>query len=137
MLEQIKQNFKLRPSWMNAVMLFCLYMTFIYLPWDVFIKPLAIDQEVWFGIVFYGWLAKLGGILHWLIYGAGAYGLWQMKSWVHPWIVIYIFQIAYSMGIWGFLSGDGGAAWIGPAIGSIFLILAWGFYQKRDLFINN
>jgi hypothetical protein len=32
---------------MNAILLFCAYMTFIYLPWDIFIKPLEVDQEVW------------------------------------------------------------------------------------------
>ena len=34
---------------MNVVFLFCVYMTFVYLPWDVFIKPIAEDEEVWFG----------------------------------------------------------------------------------------
>ena len=50
MFKQLKQNFALRPIWMNAVMGFCFFMTFIYLPWDIFIKPLAEDQEVWFGV---------------------------------------------------------------------------------------
>ena len=42
-----------RPLWMNAILLFCAYMTFIYLPWDIFIKPLKVDQEVWFGVSIY------------------------------------------------------------------------------------
>ena len=67
MFKQLKQNFSLRPIWMNAVMGFCFFMTFIYLPWDIFIKPLAEDQEVWFGVLFYGWLAKLGALLHWFV----------------------------------------------------------------------
>ena len=47
-----------RPHWMNALMLFCIFMTFIYMPWDIFIKPVAVDQEVWFGFMFTGWAAK-------------------------------------------------------------------------------
>jgi len=122
---------------MNAVMLFCFYMSFIYLPWDIFVKPLAVDQEVWFGILFYGWLAKLGALLHWFVYGAGAYGLWKMKSWLHPWIELYVLQVAFSMGIWGFLAGDGTPAWSGLLVGGLFVFLAWGFYQKRELFSTN
>ena len=137
MLDQIRQNFALRPHWMNAIMLFCFYMTFLYLPWDIFIKPLAVDQEVWFGVIFYGWLAKLGALLHWLIYGAGTFGLWKMKSWLHPWIEIYICQIAFSMGIWGIIAEEDAPAWIGLMVGGIFMILAWCFYQKRGLFINS
>ena len=40
-----------RPFWMNVVFLFCVYMTFVYLPWDVFVKPIAEDEEVWFGFI--------------------------------------------------------------------------------------
>ena len=37
---------------------FCAYMTVIYLPFDLFFKPVSDDQEVWFGILFSGWAAK-------------------------------------------------------------------------------
>ena len=30
--------------------LFCLYMTCVYLPFDMFLKPVATDREVWFGV---------------------------------------------------------------------------------------
>ena len=63
---------------MNALMLFCAYMTFIYLPWDVLLKPLSEDQEVWFGLLFTGWAAKAGGVLHWYVYGAGFWGFWKI-----------------------------------------------------------
>ena len=75
MVSQLKHNLSLRPGWMSIVMFFCFYMTLIYLPWDIFVKPIMDDQEVWFGVLFYGWLAKLGGALHWLVYSAFAYGL--------------------------------------------------------------
>ena len=38
-----------RPGWMNALMAFCAYMAFVYVPWDFFVKPVAEDQEVWLG----------------------------------------------------------------------------------------
>ena len=134
MIERLKENLAKRPHWINAVMLFCFYMTFIYLPWDIFIKDLAFDQEVWFGILFYGWLAKIGALLHWFIYSAGAYGLWKMKKWLHPWIELYVLQVAFSMGIWGFIARDGAPAWTGLVISALFVFMAWRFYQKRDLF---
>ena len=34
---------------MNLVMVFCAYMTFLYMPFDMLLKPVAEDQEVWFG----------------------------------------------------------------------------------------
>jgi hypothetical protein len=32
--------------------------------WDFFVKPVAHDAEVWFGIVLSGWAAKLTEPLH-------------------------------------------------------------------------
>ncbi len=118
---------------MNAVMVFCFFMTFIYLPWDVFIKPVAEDQEVWFGVLFYGWLAKIGGLLHWFVYGAGAYGLWNMKRWLHPWVEIYVLQVAFSMGVWSFSAEDGTPVWIELLVIGAFVFLAWCFYRNRNL----
>ena len=45
-IETLRNNLALRPWWMNLIMAFCAYMTFIYVPWDLFIKPVAVDQEV-------------------------------------------------------------------------------------------
>ena len=55
----LRSLFAGRPIWINALMVFCGYMTFIYLPWDLFVKPVAVDQEVWFGILFTGWGSSL------------------------------------------------------------------------------
>ena len=85
---------------MNCLMLFCGYMTVIYLPWDIFLKALSEDQEVWFGILFTGWAAKAGAVLHWLVYGFGFYGFWKMKSWMFPWAGVYTLQISVGMLIW-------------------------------------
>ena len=35
---------------MNLIFGFCVYMTFIYMPYDLFVKPMAVDDEVWFGV---------------------------------------------------------------------------------------
>ena len=64
---------------MNVLLAFCLYMTFVYLPFDLFFKPVADDEEVWFGFLLHGWAAKLTEPLHWAIYGAGAWGFWKMR----------------------------------------------------------
>ena len=45
----LKAEWAKRPWWMNLIWLFCLYMTFIYMPFDMFYKPVAEDAEVWFG----------------------------------------------------------------------------------------
>ena len=84
LINKLKQQLGQRPHWMNALLLFCAFMTFIYLPWDIFLKPLSEDQEVWFGLMFTGWAAKAGALAHWFVYGAGTLGFWKMKSWMHP-----------------------------------------------------
>ena len=89
-----------RPWWMNALMLFCVFMAAIAIPLDFFCTPLARDQQVWFGIVFRGWFAKFGEIAHWLVYAAGAYGFWHLRTWMWPWAAAYAGQVAFSMFIW-------------------------------------
>ena len=70
----MKQFFSARPWWANALLAFCAYMAIIYLPFDLFFKPVSDDQEVWFGILFSGWVAKWLAIPHWFVYAWGAYG---------------------------------------------------------------
>src|SRR3954469_14889580 len=89
-----------RPWWMNLLFGFCLYMTFVYLPFDVFAKPVAHDEEVWFGVVLRGWAAKATEPLHWAIYAAGAYGFFRMRGWMWPWAALYVAQIAIGMFVW-------------------------------------
>ena len=97
-----------RPWWMNLLWGFCLYMTFIYLPFDLFVKPVADDEEVWFGFVLYGWAAKLTAPLHWLIYAAGAYGFWKMSRWMWPWAAVYVGQVSFAMLVWNLTDPRGG-----------------------------
>ena len=74
-----------RPAWMNALMVFCAFMAFVYVPWDFFVKPVAEDQEVWLGVMFTGAAAKFGEPLHWAIYAAGAHGFYRKSHWMWPW----------------------------------------------------
>ena len=96
----IRTEWSRRSWWMNLLFLFCLYMAVIYVPYDLFLKPVAADEEVWFGFVLHGWWAKATGLLHWLVYGAGAYGFWKMAPWMWPWAALYVAQVAFSMLVW-------------------------------------
>ncbi len=43
---------------MSLIFYFCVFMTLIYVPFDLFLKPVAVDREVWFGFALTGWWAK-------------------------------------------------------------------------------
>ena len=124
-------NLKSRPHWMNALMLFCAYMTFIYLPWDILLKPLSEDQEVWFGLLFTGSAAKVGGLLHWYVYSAGFWGFWKMRAWMFPWAALYAAQIALGMLIWSFLDDRGGGVTSGLLVSIPFLALATALWRTN------
>jgi short-subunit dehydrogenase len=85
---------------MNGLMYFCFYMAVVHIPLDFLRTPLARDDQVWFGIVFHGWAAKVGEMAHWAVYAAGAYGLWRLRTWMWPWAAVYAAQVAFSMFIW-------------------------------------
>ena len=124
-----------RPIWMNALLLFCAYMAVIYLPWDIFVKPVEVDQEVWFGLMFTGWAAKLLAIPHWAIYAAGMIGFWGMRSWMWPWASVYVAQVAIGMAVWPILERGGPVGWIiGIVAGAVFAIPAVALWRARDRF---
>ena len=126
-----------RPGWMNAMMLFCAYMAFVYVPWDFFAKPAAHDAEVWFGIMLTGGWAKLTEPLHWLVYAAGAYGFRRMRGWMWPWAALYTVQIALGMWVWSGIYASSGAVsgWLlGLIPGLLFLepsVALWRARQRR------
>jgi len=113
-----------RPAWMNALMVFCAYMSFVYVPWDLFVKPVAEDHEVWFGILFSGWAAKVLAVPHWFVYGAGAYGFYHMRSWMWPWAALYTAQIAFGMLVWSLVYGPEGLAGV---VGGLVPFAAFGY----------
>ena len=114
-------------------------MTFIYVPWDLLFKPMDRWEEVWFGFTIRGWSAKVSEIAHWLIYGAGSYGLWKMKGWLWPWITLYTAQVAVAMLIFNILAGPGtgdgrgGGMIVGIVIFLIFAYLTYLTHKARDL----
>ena len=134
MWNKLSENLSSRPIWMNLVLLFCAFMTFIYMPFDMFLKPVAEDQEVWFGFMLTGWAAKATEPLHWLIYGFGAYGIWHSKKWIHPWAALYTLQVAIGMAVWSLIYSD---ASISVSLVALpFIVLAGLFWRKRSLFVN-
>ena len=124
-----------RPWWMNLIWFFCLYMTFVYLPFDLFIKPVAEDQEVWFGFMLTGWAAKLTAPLHWAIYAAGAYGFWKMRPWMWPWAALYVAQISVGMGIWSLLDERGGLV-TGAVAMAVMAVPAIALWRSKARFIG-
>jgi hypothetical protein len=84
MRDWLRLVFAGRPAWMNVLMVFCAYMAFVYVPWDFFLKPAALDEEVWFGIRLHGAAAKLTEPLHAAIYAAGFYGFPSTRRSTRP-----------------------------------------------------
>jgi len=129
----IRLIFTGRPVWMTALLLFCAYMTFIYMPFDLFYKPVAEDVEVWFGFALRGWAAKATEPIHWLIYAAGFYGFLKMKSWMFPWAAIYVAQVGIAMFVWPMIN-DLGNVGAGIVSGAVFLLLGIALWLAKDEF---
>ena len=134
LINKVENILMRRPFWMNVVFLFCVYMTFVYLPWDVFIKPIAEDEEVWFGFIFYGWMAKLGGTVHWIVYGSLTYGLWYMRPWAWSFIGLYLLQVAWSMCVWALMTDYSSSGWASLVVALISVFLSILFYKNKPLF---
>jgi hypothetical protein len=130
----IKTEWAKRPWWLNLILLFALYMTFIYSPFDVVFKPLADDEDVWLGLVFTGWGAKIGGIAHWIVYGALAWGLWRMRPWAWWLGSLYATQVAIAMFVWPLLHAEGGGLVAAAVAGLVFAIPAVALWRSRALF---
>lgn len=112
--DALRAWFGRQPRWVAVFFVFCLYMTFVFFPFDFLWKPLRDGgvsgaQEVWLGIVLTGWAAKATEPLHALIYGALAWGLWKERPWVWPAAALYVFQVAVSMLVWNLRDPRGGA----------------------------
>jgi short-subunit dehydrogenase len=120
---------------MNALLLFCAYMTLVYLPWDIFVKPVEVDEEVWFGLLFTGWAAKVLALPHWAVYAAGMVGFWGMRSWMWPWASVYAAQVAFGMAVWPILERGGAVGWItGITAGAVFAIPTVALWRARGQF---
>ena len=129
-------SWKSRPWWMNLIWYFTIYMTFVYVPWDVFFKPVDQDAEAWFGFLVFGWWAKATGLLHWAIYAALAYGFWKMHRWMHPWAALYFLQVALGMAIYNLLGYTGFRPVIAVIVFVIFMVPVVALYRSRRLFAD-
>lgn len=130
----VKAEWAKRPWWLNLILLFSLYMTFVYSVFDVVLKPLDEDEDVWLGVMFTGWAAKVGGVVHWIVYGALAWGIWFMRPWAWWLGSLYATQVAIAMFTWPLLQNpDGG--WVPSVVaGSLFAVPAVAFWRSRALF---
>ncbi len=127
-----RQVLSRRPTWVNLLMFFSAYMAIVYVPWDLFIKPVSADEEVWFGILFHGAAAKVLAVPHWLVYAAMAYGFWRSRPWAYPLSALYFAQVAFGMFIWGtFIAGGLGGFIAGVISGGAFAGLTLALWNER------
>ena len=133
-IDSLRAQSQARPWWMNLMLVFCLYMTFVYMPFDIFLKPVAEDEEVWLGFTLHGWAAKATAPLHWLIYGAGALGFWHMRRWMWPWAAIYVAQVSLAMLIWNGADPRGGGWLVGLVGAVLFAVPAVALWRAKDRF---
>jgi short-subunit dehydrogenase len=135
MREWLYDVFRERPWWMSASMVFCAYMAFIYMPWDIFVKPVAQDEEVWFGVLFHGAWAKLLALPHWFVYAAAVYGFRRRRPWMAFWAPAYVAQIAFGMFLWTAVAQQGFTGlFLGLLVASPFAALTYAFWNARDHF---
>ena len=118
---------------MTALLAFCAYMTFAYVPFDLFWKPVEADTEVWLGIPLHGWWAKATEPLHWAIYGAGTWGFWKMRRWLHPWAALYTASVALGMLVWAVNDPRAGLR-VGVPAFAAFAALAVALWRARARF---
>lgn len=135
-MDWLRAQWARRPWWMNLMLLFCAYMTLVYLPWDIFVKPAEIDEEVWFGVRFHGVAAKIAAIPHWILYGLGAVGFYGMKSWMHPWASLYLLQVTIGFVVFPWLYGPGmpGSLVASVVSGAVWGGITWSMWRAAPLF---
>lgn len=129
-MQKFVEKFTNQPIWLSLLLLFAAFMTFVYIPWDFFFKPVAQDQEVWFGFVLTGWAAKATEPLHWLIYAAATYGIWLRKPWVFIGISLYFVQVAIGMLVWNAQAEQEFGLLIGIVTAIPFVILAIALWRS-------
>jgi hypothetical protein len=122
-----------RPLWVNALLAFTAFMAFVYTPWDFFVKPVAEDQEVWFGFLLTGWAAKATEPIHGALYAIFAYGFWKMRPWMRFWGTVYIAQMAVAMLIWNLLDERGHLV-AALVSGLVFAALARAYWRAGRVF---
>jgi hypothetical protein len=130
------ERFRDRPWWINLLWLFCLYMACAYLPFDIFLKPISEDREVWFGVALSGWWAKATEPVHWIIYALGVKGFWGMRRWMWPWAAVYTAQIAFGMLVWNLFDVRGRGWPAGAILAVVFMVPAVALWRAKPLFVS-
>ncbi|MDX2166500.1 MAG: SDR family NAD(P)-dependent oxidoreductase [Deltaproteobacteria bacterium] len=124
-----------RPWWMNALMIFCAALAAVQIPLDLLHTPLARDEQVWFGVMLTGWAAKLGELAHLVVYAAGAYGFWHMRTWMWPWASLYAAQVGFAMVVWTAVHRSGARAALGIGAGLLFYgLITRALWRAKPLF---
>jgi len=126
-----------QPRPVGGVFLFCAFMTFVYMPYDVLVKPftqaLADAEEVWFGYMLRGTAAKLTEPLHWAIYAALTLGFYRERPWVWPCAALYTLQVSVASFVWSVLYGSYGPLGMLASVGVslLFVALARAIWRAR------
>jgi hypothetical protein len=137
MNDWLRDIFRGRPWWMNALLVFSAWMAFVYVPWDLFWKPLEQDREVWFGIVFSGFAAKVMALPHWFVYGAAVYGFRRRRPWMRTWGAAYSAQVAFGMFVWSVAHVGGFLGFLAGVVAAApFVLIAWGFWNAQEHFVE-
>ena len=137
MKDWLKDVLQGRPWWMNVLMIFSAYMALIYVPWDFFVKPVAEDHEVWFGVTFTGVWAKWLAIPHEIVYAGALYGFLRRRPWMAVWGPLYLAQVTIAMAVWPILHEGGGRGWVMGAVAGVpFAALTFAFWNARAHFLQ-
>ncbi len=125
-----------RRHWgLNVLLLFSAFMTFVYVPWDFFVKPVGLDEEVWFGVIFRGGWAKLLEIPHFAVYAALMVGLWGQRAWTRPLLAAYGVQVTIANVVWPLLYIEGWTRFpFAAAAGGAFAALTVWVWRNEALF---
>ncbi len=123
-----------RPWWLNVAFALCLFGTFVFMPYDLFLVPFAKAEEVWGGVTLHGWAAKAGEVAHWVVYALGAWGLWRMRPWLPVGAALYMLQVAVAHLVWSQLSPRGHGILVGLVQASVFAAIAVVFWRSRRYF---
>ena len=121
-----------RPVWLNILLAFCVYVAFIYSPWDYFSKPVSEAEDVWFGYLFRGQVAKFTEVIHFVVYAIFAWGLWKMRPWMRFWGTVYIAQLAIAFVGWG-LTDPRGHPVMALVSGLIFAWATWAYWRAAAI----
>jgi len=72
--------------------------------------------------------------LDWLIYGAGAFGFWKMRSWMWPWAAVYSAQVVIAMFVWNIINENGRGLLGGLIAAAIFAVPTFLLWRAKHLF---